>query len=43
MYMCGTGIDLEVEIYATKLAYETSPWTPIHGIKGRTSESCAYR
>jgi hypothetical protein len=28
--MRGTGIDLEVEIYATKLANETSPWTPMH-------------
>jgi hypothetical protein len=32
--MRGTGIDFEVEIYATKLANETSPWTPMHGIKG---------
>jgi hypothetical protein len=41
--MRGTGIDVEVEIYATKLANETSPWTPMHGIKGRTSENSAYR
>jgi hypothetical protein len=32
--MRGTGMDLEVEIYATKLANEKSPWTPMHGIKG---------
>jgi hypothetical protein len=24
--MRGTGVDLEVEIYATKLANETRPW-----------------
>jgi hypothetical protein len=29
--MRGTGIDMEVEIYATKLANETSPSTPMHG------------
>jgi hypothetical protein len=34
MHMRGTGMDLEVEIYATKLAKETSPWTPMHGVKG---------
>jgi hypothetical protein len=28
------GIDLEVEIYATKLANKTSPWTQMHEIKG---------
>jgi hypothetical protein len=32
--MRGPRIDLEVEIYATKLANEASPWTPMHGIKG---------
>jgi hypothetical protein len=32
--MRGTGTDLEVEIYATKLANETSPLTPMHGIEG---------
>jgi hypothetical protein len=37
------GTDLEVVIYAMKLANETSPWTPMHEIKGRTSEYSAYR
>jgi hypothetical protein len=32
--MRGTGTDLEVEIYATKPANETSLWTPMDGIKG---------
>jgi hypothetical protein len=41
--MRGTVTDLEVEIYATKLANETSPWKPIYGIKGRTSENSTYR
>jgi hypothetical protein len=36
--MCGTGIGLEVEIYATKLANETSPWTPMHVGDVRTDE-----
>jgi hypothetical protein len=36
-------IDLEVEIYATKLANENSPWAPMHEIKGETSENGAYR
>jgi hypothetical protein len=40
--MRGTGIDLEVEIYATKLANETSPWTPMHGIAvGRIILTCS--
>jgi hypothetical protein len=33
MHMRGAGIDLEVEIYSTKLANETSPWTPMYEIK----------
>jgi hypothetical protein len=41
--MLGAGIDLEVEMYSTKLADETSPWTPMHEIKGGTSENSAYR
>jgi hypothetical protein len=32
--MRGIGIDLEVDIYATKLAKEKSRWTPMYGIKG---------
>jgi hypothetical protein len=32
--MRGAGIDLEVEIYSTKLADETSPRTPLHEIEG---------
>jgi hypothetical protein len=31
--MRGAGIDLEVEIYSTKLANETNPWTPMHESK----------
>jgi hypothetical protein len=34
MHMHGAGIDLEVEIYSTELANETSPWTPVHEMKG---------
>jgi hypothetical protein len=34
MHMRGTGVDLEVEIYVTKLPNETSPWTQMHGIQG---------
>jgi hypothetical protein len=41
--MRGAEIDLEVEMYATKLANETSPRTPMHEIIGRTSEKSAYR
>jgi hypothetical protein len=41
--MCGTGIDLEAEIYDAKLANETSPWTPMHGIKGELVKNSAYR
>jgi hypothetical protein len=37
--MRGTGIDLEVDIYATKLANERSPWTPMYGIKGELVNS----
>jgi hypothetical protein len=33
MHMHAAGIDLEVETYSTKLANETSPWTPMHEIK----------
>jgi hypothetical protein len=39
--MCGVGIDLDIEIYAAKLANEKSAWTPMHEIKGRTSEKNA--
>jgi hypothetical protein len=39
MLMSGAGIDLEADIYSTKLASKTSPQTPMHEIKGRTSEN----
>jgi hypothetical protein len=31
--MRGAWIDLEVEVYSTKLANETSPGTPMHEIE----------
>jgi hypothetical protein len=39
MHIRGTRIERKVEMYATNLAKEPSPWTQMHKIKWRICEN----